>query len=82
MDRLPVSQVSIRRPPEARQALALLTSVQLADVRELGRTEDAGAAEARDALFERLTADLVGLSETISRAYFSHAAQSRQLAAP
>jgi uncharacterized circularly permuted ATP-grasp superfamily protein/uncharacterized alpha-E superfamily protein len=82
VDQLPVSHVSIRRPQEARQALALLTSVQLADVRELGRTDDAGAATAREALLERLTGDLTLLSETISRAYFSHAAQSRQLAAP
>ncbi len=82
VDRLPVSHVSIRRPLEARQALALLTSVQLADVRELGRTDDAGAAAAREALFEKLAQDLGAISETISRAYFSHAMQSRQLAAP
>jgi uncharacterized circularly permuted ATP-grasp superfamily protein/uncharacterized alpha-E superfamily protein len=81
VDQLPVSHVSIRRPQEARQALALLTGVQLADVRELGRT-DKDAAAAREALLERLTGDLTLLSETISRAYFSHAAQSRQLAAP
>jgi uncharacterized circularly permuted ATP-grasp superfamily protein/uncharacterized alpha-E superfamily protein len=80
VDRLPNSQVSIRRPTEARQALALLTAVQLADVRELGRTEDIAAAAARDALLDRLAADLSALSETISRAYFTHAAQSRQLA--
>jgi uncharacterized circularly permuted ATP-grasp superfamily protein/uncharacterized alpha-E superfamily protein len=82
VDRLPNSQISIRRPAEARQALALLTAVQLADVRELGRTEDIAAAAARDALLDRLAADLSVLSETISRAYFTHAAQSRQLAAP
>jgi A predicted alpha-helical domain with a conserved ER motif. len=82
MDALPNSQVSIRRPQEARQALALLTAVQLADVRDLGRTEDIAAAAARDALLERLAADLGVLSETISRAYFTHAAQSRQLATP
>jgi uncharacterized alpha-E superfamily protein len=81
VDLLPNSQVSIRRPQEARQALALLTAVQLADVRELGRTEDAAAAAARQALLERLAADLGTLSETISRAYFTHATQSRQLAA-
>jgi uncharacterized alpha-E superfamily protein len=82
VDHLPSSQVSIRRPPEARQALALLTAVQLADVRELGRTEDIAAAAARDALLDRLAVDLGVISETISRAYFTHAAQSRQLAAP
>jgi uncharacterized circularly permuted ATP-grasp superfamily protein/uncharacterized alpha-E superfamily protein len=82
VDRLPNSQVSIRRPTEARQALALLTAVQLADVRELGRTEDLVAAAARDTLLDRLASDLSVLSETISRAYFTHAAQSRQLAGP
>ena len=82
VDQLPASHISIRRPLEARQALALLTSVQLADVRELGRTDDAGAAAAREALFEKLAQDLGAISETISRAYFSHAMQSRQLAAP
>ena len=81
VDLLPESHISIRRPLEARQALAILTSVQLADVRELGRTDGPGAAAAREALLEKLRADLIGLSETISRAYFSHAAQSRQLAA-
>ena len=82
VDRLPVSHVAIRRPLEARQALALLTGVQLADVRELGRIDEPAAAAARDALFEKLSADLGAFSETLSRAYFSHAAQSRQLAAP
>ena len=82
VDQLPNSQTSIRRPPEARQALALLTAVQLADVRELGRTEDAAAAVVRHALLDRLAGDLGVLSDTISRAYFTHVAQSRQLAAP
>ena len=82
VDQLPGSHILIRRPPEARQALALLTSVQLADVRELGRTGDHPKAAAREAMFERIASELTVLSETISRAYFSHAAQSRQLAAP
>ena len=60
-----------------RQALSLLTAVQLADVRELVRADE----KTRDALFGRLQADLNVLSETLTRAYFSHAAQSRQMAA-
>lgn len=82
VDQLPGSHTAIRRPLEARQALALLTAVQLADVRELGKTEDPGTGAARDALLDRITSDLNVFSETISRAYFSHATQSRQLAAP
>src|SRR5262249_8351441 len=38
IDQLPNSQTTIRRPPEARLTLSLLTTVQLADVRELART--------------------------------------------
>jgi len=74
VDQLPASHNTIRRPPEARLALSLLTGVQLADVRELVR--DAGALES---LFGRLIAELNQLSETLTRAYFSHSPQSRQL---
>lgn len=60
-------------------ALALLTGVQLADVRELVR--DGFGSTTLDALFSRLIKDLVQLSETLTRAYFSHSPQSRQLSA-
>jgi len=77
IDLLPASQNAIRRPEEARTALSLLTAVQLADVRELA----AGDGSLREALLERLTGDLASLSDLLTRAYFSHAARSRQLAA-
>jgi uncharacterized circularly permuted ATP-grasp superfamily protein/uncharacterized alpha-E superfamily protein len=77
IDQLPGSQNTTRRPAEARLALSLLTTVQLADVRELARAD----GKARTAFLNRLTADITLLSQTITRAYFSHAAQSRQLAA-
>jgi uncharacterized circularly permuted ATP-grasp superfamily protein/uncharacterized alpha-E superfamily protein len=77
IDELPASQAAIRRPEEARTALSLLTAVQLADVRELARHE----GSLRVALFDRLVADLAVLSEQLTRAYFSHAARSRQLVA-
>jgi len=80
IDQLPASHTSIRRPAEARMALALLTGVQLADVRELVRDGAAGSP-ALDPLFVRLIKDLVKLSETLTRAYFSHSPQSRQLTA-
>lgn len=76
---LPGSKTSIRRPAEERLALSLLNTVQLADVRELGRTGSHAAAEAREGLLGKLIADLSLLSETLTRAYFSHAAQSRRL---
>lgn len=81
MDHLPGSHTSIRRPPEARLALSLLTAVQLADVRELGRADGEESSAKREALFSRLVADLNLLSETLTRTYFIHAMQSRQLAA-
>jgi uncharacterized circularly permuted ATP-grasp superfamily protein/uncharacterized alpha-E superfamily protein len=77
IDQLPASQNAIRRPEEARTALALLTAVQLADVRELARND----GQLRTDLFTRLAADLTALSDRLTRAYFSHAAKSRQLAA-
>jgi uncharacterized alpha-E superfamily protein len=81
MDRLPGSHTSIRRPAEARLTLSLLTAVQLADVRELGRADGEESSAKREALFSRLVEDLNLLSETLTRTYFIHAMQSRQLAA-
>src|SRR3984893_5806380 len=46
IDQLPASHTAIRRPAEARLALALLTGVQLADVRELVRDGAAGPSTA------------------------------------
>jgi uncharacterized alpha-E superfamily protein len=76
---LPGSKTSIRRPAEERMALSLLNTVQLIDVRELARSNGHPAAEAREALLGKLIADLGQLSETLTRSYFSHAAQSRRL---
>jgi uncharacterized alpha-E superfamily protein len=82
IDQLPASHTAIRRPAEARLALSLLTGVQLADVRELVRACAAGPSPALESLFVRLITDLNRLSETLTRAYFSHSPQSRQLSAP
>jgi uncharacterized circularly permuted ATP-grasp superfamily protein/uncharacterized alpha-E superfamily protein len=82
VDQLPASHNAIRRPAEARLALSLLTAVQLADVRELVRDGAAGPSAALDALCARLIKELNHLSETLTRAYFSHSPQSRQLSAP
>ncbi len=75
IERLPGTQTANRRPTEAKLALSLLTTVQLAEVRELARTY-----ETREAVLAKLAEDLTLLSETLTRAYFSHALQSRQLA--
>ena len=81
INQLPASHTAIRRPLEARLALSLLTGVQLADVRELVRGGTAGSSTVLESLFTRLNTDLLQLSETLTRAYFSHSPQSRQLAA-
>lgn len=82
VDQLPASHTAIRRPTEARLALALLTGVQLSDVRELVRDGATGPSAALEALCVRLIKELNQLSETLTRAYFSHSPQSRQLSAP
>jgi uncharacterized alpha-E superfamily protein len=76
---LPGSKTSIRRPLEERMSISLLNTVQLIDVRELARPGGRAAAEAREGLLGKLIADLALLSEALTRAYFSHAAQSRRL---
>jgi hypothetical protein len=48
-------------------------------VRELARSGGRAAAEAREGMLGKLIADLTVLSETLTRSYFSHAAQSRRL---
>ncbi len=86
IDQLPASHTAIRRPAESRLSLALLTGVQLTDVRELVRDgaigPSAAPSPALDALLGKLIGDLIQLSETLTRAYFSHSPQSRQLSAP
>jgi len=77
VDLLPASQNAIRRPEEARTALSLLTAVQLADVRDLATPD----GSLREALLGKLASGLADLSDLLTRAYFSHAARSRQLAA-
>jgi uncharacterized alpha-E superfamily protein len=76
---LPGSKTSTRRPAEERIALSLLNTVQLVDVRELARSGEVASAQAREALLEKLRTELSQLSEVLTRAYFSLAAQSRRL---
>lgn len=76
---LPGAKTSIRRTPEERLALSMQIGVQLADVRELVRSEGEASQQALEALLARLVADLSSLSETLTRTYFSHATESRRL---
>ncbi len=65
VDRLPESHPSSGNPREARLALSLLSSVQLAEARELVHLQDL------DRFTARLNSDLQLLSDTLTRVYFT-----------
>jgi uncharacterized alpha-E superfamily protein len=82
IDRLPGSRSQIRRAPESRIAISLLTAVQLAEVREFIDANPEGWRANLEILLNRLTSELRLLSETLTRQYFSQAAASRQFSVP
>jgi uncharacterized circularly permuted ATP-grasp superfamily protein/uncharacterized alpha-E superfamily protein len=65
VDRLPESHPSSGNPREARLALSLLSSVQLAEAQELTNLSDL------DRFTGRLMSDLKLLSDTLTRVYFT-----------
>jgi uncharacterized alpha-E superfamily protein len=65
VDRLPESHPSSGNPREARLALGLLSSVQLAEVRELVNLPDL------DRFTAKMISDLKLLSDTLTRVYFT-----------
>ena len=65
---------------EERLALSMLTLVQLGEATELVRPGDGNRWHALEALLGTLSVDLRGLSETLTRVYFTHAVPTRQLA--
>jgi uncharacterized circularly permuted ATP-grasp superfamily protein/uncharacterized alpha-E superfamily protein len=82
MEHLPASRSSIRRAPEARLAISLLTAVQLAEVRDLGCQDGHGRRTNLENLLSRLSSGLRSLSETLTREYFSQAGPSRRFSVP
>ena len=79
VDRLPESHPASGHPKEARLALSMLTSIQLAEASELIRADENGELTDLDQFTQRLAADLMLLSETLARVYFTHAVRTRQL---
>lgn len=73
VDRLPESHPSSGNPREARLALSLITSVQLAEASELLQPG------VLDEFTSRLDSELAQLVEALMRVYFTHAVTSRQL---
>jgi len=82
VDQLPGSRSVIRRPAESRIALSLLNAVQLAEVREFMCANSKGRRDHLETFLNRITGEIRSLSDTLSRAYFSQAGPSRQLAMP
>jgi uncharacterized alpha-E superfamily protein len=82
IDKLPESQARIRRPPEARIALDLLTMVQLANVEDLSKIDEEKRRPALESLLTRISLELRGLTEQLARRYFTHAIASKRLVAP
>ena len=80
IDQLPASRSRIRRPAEARQALSLLTSVQLAEAHDVMAEDSEGHRTNLENLLDRLTGELWSLSDTLTREYLSQAVPSRQFA--
>jgi uncharacterized alpha-E superfamily protein len=82
MDFLPGSRSTIRRAPEARLAISLLTAVQLTEVRDLGCTDSRGRRTNLETLLARLSTELRSLSETLTREYFNQAGPARRFSVP
>ncbi len=78
VDQLPGSRSPIGRPPEARVAISLLTSVQLAEVGEFMTANAAGRRANLENFLNRLSSELRLLSETLTRQYFNQTVASRQ----
>jgi uncharacterized circularly permuted ATP-grasp superfamily protein/uncharacterized alpha-E superfamily protein len=79
VDRLPESHPASGHPKEARLALSMLTAIQLAEAAELIHVGPEGQLTELDQFTERLLADLLSLSDTLARVYFTHAVASRQM---
>jgi uncharacterized alpha-E superfamily protein len=82
IENLPGSRALIRRPPEARIAISLLTAVQLAEAREFMCMNSEGSRANLETLLNRAASELRLLSETVTRRYFSQAGPSRQFSVP
>jgi uncharacterized alpha-E superfamily protein len=81
IDKLPNDPNRAVRTPEQRIVVSLLTAVQLADIQELARPDEAGRRLSLGEFLGDLREDVPMLAEAISHHYLSHLQTSRQLAA-
>jgi uncharacterized circularly permuted ATP-grasp superfamily protein/uncharacterized alpha-E superfamily protein len=80
IEHLPHDANHATRAPEHRLILALVTDVQLADIKELARLNEAGRRPRLEEFLARLHQDVPALADAISHHYLSHLQMSRQLA--
>ncbi len=80
IDHLPHDPNQAVRAVEQRMIVSLLTTVQLADIQELARPDEAGNRPSLDDFLGDLHTDLPLLADAISHHYLSHLQTSRQLA--
>jgi uncharacterized alpha-E superfamily protein len=78
---LPKRSGSARKSAESRIAVRMLTAVQLANAADLMQPRDDGEFVNIENLLDGIATGLRTLSETLSRDYFDHAIESRQLSA-
>lgn len=71
LEQLPKSPDEAPQTEERKLILDLLTRVRIADMYELGKTDENGEREALKALLNQLVAELPELSEAITRRYFN-----------
>lgn len=79
LSRLPRDSVFAYKSEEERLVLNALTTVRLADPRQLGEVDDEQRRAALDSLLATLQDLLTRLSDAITNSYFSHAEQPQQL---
>jgi uncharacterized circularly permuted ATP-grasp superfamily protein/uncharacterized alpha-E superfamily protein len=80
IDNLPLNPYQAVRSPEQRMILSLLTSVQLADIRQLAQIDAEGRRPQLEEFLAGLDQDVPLLADAISHHYLSHLQTSRQLA--
>jgi len=80
LGQLPRDSVFAYKSEEERLALNALTTVRLADPRQLGEVDSEQNRPALDTLLAKLQELLPRLSDALTNSYFSHAEQPQQLA--
>ena len=79
VEQLPESHPPAGHSREAKTALRMLTDTQLVEAGELAMADQDNRLARLDEFTFRLISDVTSLSDTLTRVYFTHAPQSRQI---